>query len=46
MEKREITEGIELPDQERIRTLGEKQSYKYLGTLESDSIKQTEMKEK
>ena len=30
--KKEITEGIELPSQEKIRTLGEKENYKYLGT--------------
>ena len=29
--KRQIMEGIELPNQERIRTLGEKENYKYLG---------------
>ena len=31
---------------EKIRTLGEKENYKYLGILESDIIIQTEMKEK
>ena len=30
----EVTEGIELPNQERIRMLGEKENYKYLGILE------------
>ena len=29
-----------------IRTLGEKETYKYLGILEADTIKQVEMKEK
>ena len=29
-----IMEGIELPNQERIRMLGEKENYKYLGLLE------------
>ena len=29
--KRKITEGIELPDQERIRMLEEKENYTYLG---------------
>ena len=29
-----------------MRTLGENQTYKYLGILEVDSIKQKEMKEK
>ena len=39
-EKREITEGIEIPNQESIRTLGEKENYKYLEILEADNIKQ------
>ena len=38
--KRLITEGIELPNQVVIRTLGEKETYKYLGILEADTIKQ------
>ena len=41
-----MTEGIELPNQEKIRTYGEKETYKYLGILEADTIKQAEMKEK
>ena len=41
-----ITEGIELPNQEKIRTLEEKKTYKYLRILEVDTIKQVEMKEK
>ena len=44
--KRQITEGIQLPNQERIRTLIEKKSYKYLGILNADTIKQAKMKEK
>ena len=36
---RYITEGV-------IRTLREKETYKYLGILEADTIKQQEMKEK
>ena len=44
--KRQITEGMELPDQERIKTLGEKESYKNFGILEMETIKQVEMKEK
>ena len=39
-------EGIELPNQERIRMIGEKETYKYLGILEVNSIKQMGMKEK
>ena len=46
--KRKMTkaEGIVLPNQEKIRTLREKETYKYLGILEADNIKQVEMKEK
>ena len=45
-EKKTNNEGIELPNQERIRTLGEKENYKYLGDLEEDTPKQAKMKEK
>ena len=45
-EKQQIIEGIELPNQERIRMLGEKENYNYLGIFEADTIKQAEMKEK
>ena len=44
--KQQMTEGIELPNQEKIRTLGEKETYKYLGILKADAIKYAEMKEK
>ena len=44
--KRETAEGIELQNQEIIRTLGEKENYKYLGILEAYTNRQTEMKEK
>ena len=44
--KRQKREGIELPNQERIRTREEKENYKRLGILEADIIKQVEMKEK
>ena len=37
--KRQITVGIELSNQERIRTLGEKENYKNLGILEPGTIK-------
>ena len=40
------TRGIELPNQDKIRTLREKETYKYLGILEADTIKQVEMKDK
>ena len=44
--KRHMPEGKELPDHVIIRTLGEKETYKYLGVLEADTLKQVEMKEK
>ena len=44
--KRQKAEGIEQPDKERIRTLGEKETCKHLRILEVDTIKQVEMKEK
>ena len=44
--KRHITEGIELPNQDKIRTLTENETYKYLGILEADTINQVEMKNK
>ena len=44
--KRHMTDGIELPNQDKIRTLGENETYKYLGILEVDTIKQVKMKDK
>ena len=44
--KRQMTDGIEQPNQVVIRTLGKKETYKYLGIWETDTIKQMEMKEK
>ena len=44
--KRHLTDGMKLPNQDKIRTLGEKETYKYLGVLEADTIKQVELKEK
>ena len=32
--------GMELPNHDKIRTLGENETYKYLGILEADTIKQ------
>ena len=37
--KRESMKEIELPNQENIRTLGEKENFKYLEILEADIIK-------
>ena len=45
-QKRHLTDGMEQLNQDKIRTLGEKETYKYLGILEADTIKQVEMKEK
>ena len=44
--KRHLTGGIELPNQDKIRTLAENETNKYLGILEADTIKQVEMKNK
>ena len=41
--KRHMTEGMELPNHEKIRTLEENETYKYLGILEADTIKQVQM---
>ena len=43
--KRHMTEKVALLNQV-IRTLGEKEMYKYLGILEADTIKRVEMKER
>ena len=43
--KRHLLDRMEQPNQEKIKTLGEKETYKYLGILEADTIKQAEMKE-
>ena len=44
--KRESTEGVQLKIRERIRTLNEKEDYKYLGNLEAGIIKHAGMREK
>ena len=41
-----MMEGIELQNQEKIRMLREKKTYKYLEILEVDTVKQVVMKEK
>ena len=41
-----MTEGTEVPNREKIRTLGEREIYKYLRVLKVDSIRQADMKEK
>ena len=42
--KRHLTDGMELPNQDKITT--ENETYKYLGILEADTIKQVEMNDK
>ena len=44
--KRQLTDEMELPNKVKIKTLVENETYKYLGILEDDTIKQAEMKEK
>ena len=44
--KRHMTDGMELPNQDKIRTLADNETYKYLDILEADTIKQVEMKDK
>ena len=45
-DKRYLSDRMELSNQDKIRTFGEKETYKYSGILEADTIKQVEMKEK
>ena len=44
--KRHITDVMKLPNQDKIRTLAENETYTYLGILEADSIKQVEIKDR
>ncbi len=44
--KRHMTDGIELPNQNKIRTFAENETYKYLDILDADTIKQVEIKDK
>ena len=44
--KRHMSDGMELPNHDKIRTLGENETDKYLGILEADTIKRVEMKDK
>ena len=43
---RETTQVIELLNQERIKILGEKENFKFLGILEADTIKHQKCKKK
>ena len=45
-DKRHQTDRIELLNQDKIRTLTENGTYKYLDLLEADTNKQVEMKDK
>ena len=42
--KQHMSEVIELLNKEKVRTLIEKETYKYLGIIETDTIKQEDMK--
>ena len=44
--KQHLTNGMELPNQDKIGMLTENETYKYLGILETDTFKQVEMKNK
>ena len=44
--KRHLTNGIELPNKDKITTIEKNETYKYLGILEDDTIKQEETREK
>ena len=44
--KRHMADGMELPNHDRMRTLEENETYKYLGVLEAVTIKQVQMKDK
>ena len=44
--KRQLTDRMEQPNKDKIKTFAENETYKYLGILEADTIEQVEMKEK
>ena len=44
--KRQMTKEVERPNQEKIKTLGEKETYKYFRIFEVDIVKQVEKKGK
>ena len=43
--KQHMTDGMELPNHDTIRMLEKNETYKYLGILEADTIKQVQMKD-
>ena len=44
--KRQLTDGMELPNKDKIKTHAENKTYRYLGIFAADTIKQVEMKGK
>ena len=44
--KWQLTDGIELPNQDKFGMHRKMETYKYLGIFEADTIKQEEMEEK
>ena len=44
--RRHLTDGIKISNQDKIRTLGDNETYKYLGILEADTIKNWKWKTK
>ena len=44
--KQQLPDKMKLPNQDKIRTLTENETYKYFDILEDDTIKQVEMKDK
>ena len=43
--KQHMTKGVRLPNQEKLRTFGKKETYKYLGIWEANNTKLVEMQE-
>ena len=41
--KRHLTDGKELPNQDKIRTVAENETYEYFRILEADTIKEVQM---
>ena len=44
--KRQLTDGMELSNKDKIKTLAENETYKYLGISEADTIKHAKIKKK
>ena len=45
-DKEPLTDWMEIPNKDKIKTLAENETYKYLGILKAYTIKQAETKEK